>query len=158
MCYICLKLEPIMLKTILNQCFNQEISVDKALQTIVNSFPKQYINRCEYPNDLELLDKVLDVYSLVTLNNELTKNERGVLKYYLKSGYSNRVKDSIKKDFGINSQHLNQINWKLTHKGFLDKHPTNNRSKVISPKLIKLRDTFFKDGVKYYTIVFEKNA
>lgn len=145
-----------MLKSILEKCHNNEITVEKALEMIIKGFPKQYISPYSYENDKEYLDKVLDIYSLIVLDNELTKKERGVLKYYLKSGYSDRVKESIKKDIGITSQHLNQINWKLTNKGFLEKHPTNNRSKVVSPELLELKDTFFKNGVKHYTVIFEK--
>lgn len=146
-----------MLKKILEECYQNKITSEQALDKIIAGFPKQFVSKYRFDNSLEYMDKLLDLYSLVVLDNELTKKERGVLKYYLRSGYSDRVKDSIRKDIGISHQHLNQINWKLTNKGFLNKHPTNNRSKIVSPDLIQLKDTFFKDGIKHYTVIFEKN-
>lgn len=159
------------LAEILKKCYNKEISdreafsmIAEALRTIEESKVSDkkedvYESVYVYTNEKEYLDKVIDVYSLVVLNNDLTKLERGVLKYYLKNGYSDRVKQSIKKDFNVTSQHLNQLNWKLKEKGFLDNHSTNQRSKVVSPELINLRDAFDADGknLNKYLITFEKD-
>lgn len=144
------------LKEILEKCYKQELEPEEALKLIATSFPKQYKTIYEYENDLEYLDIVIDVYGLVKLKNYLTNKQRSVLKYYLKNGYSEETKKAIRLDFKIKKGHLNQLNWGLTKKGFLKSHPTNNRSKIVSEDLIELRDTFLKDGVNLYTIIFNK--
>ena len=68
------------------------------------------------------------------------------------------MKEAIRKDMDITAQHLNQVNFKLTNKGFLEKHPTNNRSKLVSPDLMNLKETFLKNGVKHYTVIFNKDG
>lgn len=145
-----------MLKSILKDCYDQRISAEEALAKINKSFPEHYSTKYTYEDDQELLDVVINVYSLVYLRDSLTQKQKNVLRYYLKSGYSDQVKKAIRLDFNMNKGHLNQINWALTSKGFLEKHPNNYRSKLVSQDLLKLKDTFLKDRVKFYTIIFNK--
>lgn len=136
-------------------CYKKSITSEHAMKLYQQHAPKQYTTNFEYKNDLEFLNIVINIYSLVKLRESLTKKQKDVLRYYLKSGYSDETKNAIRLDFKIKKTHLNQINWALNKKGFLKKHPTNERSKVVSEELIKLRDSFLKDGISMYTVIFQ---
>lgn len=146
------------LKILLKKVYDKELSVEKAGQLLSKGFSKIYSTSYKIDNNLELLKMVLDLYSTIVLKNTLTKTQKEVLLYYLKNGYSSEVKESIIIDFKIKPNHLNNINWNLTDKGYLVKHPTNKQSKLVSKELLFLRDSFLKGHCNFFSIKFEKES
>ena len=103
---------------------------------------KWFVHNLEYTTDIDLLDKVITIYSFVEYKKTLTLQERNTLRYYLNFGYSSQVKDSIIEGLKINDKHLTQINHHLQKKGYLLRHPTNFKDKVVSQTLLNMRDMF----------------
>ena len=124
------------------------------LDKIINT--KHYFSTYTYTTDIELLNVVINIFSSVVLKNSLTSREKLVLRSYLKNGYSTTTKESIRSDLKISSKNLDQINLNLSVKGFLLKHPTNYRLKVINQELIDLRDSFIGTEKGLYIIGFQK--
>lgn len=123
---------------------------------------KHFLSKFTYSNDIELLNFVIQIYSLAELGEELTPKENVVLRSYLRSGYNATTKRAIMLENKMNAKHLDQINFVLTNKGFLEKHPTNYRMKIVTKKLLELKNRFLaqeKDKKAiFYTIYLEKTV
>lgn len=123
---------------------------------------KHFLSKFTYSNDIELLNFVIQIYSLSELGEELTKTQNLVLRSYLRSGYTSTTKRAIMLENKMDAKHLDQINFVLTKKGFLEKHPTNYRMKVVNNKLIELKTRVLaqeKDKkAVFYTIKLEKKS
>lgn len=102
---------------------------------------KWFVHNLEYTTDIDLLDKIITIYSLVQ-KQVLTEQEKNVLRYYLNFGYSKQVKDSILLGLDINDKHLTQINHHLQRKNYLLRHPTNFKEKVVSDVLLNMKNMF----------------
>ncbi len=115
----------------------------------------------KYSNDIDLLDKVITIFSFVEFRDALTKQQRNVLRYYLNFGYSSMIKDAILSDLKMTDKHLTQVNFHLQKKGYLYRHETNFKEKVVSDTLIKMKEMFLstvKDSSKQavYAVLLEK--
>ena len=128
--------------------------------TFVSELYKHFLSKFTYSNDVELLNLVIHIFSLVELRETLTETQNVILRSYLKSGYNETTKRAIKLEMDMDAKHLDQLNFILTKKGFLEKHPTNYRMKVINKKLIELKNRVLaqeKDKkAVFYTIKLEK--
>lgn len=133
------------------------------------SQPKHFFSRYYYKNDLDLLNTVINLYSIVELGGKLSDMEMIVMRYYLKSGYNEITKKTIMSDSEVfktmtdaekTRKHLNQINHRLEKKGFLERSLRNYREKKVSSKLLELKESFLtadKDKkASFYSIYFEK--
>ncbi len=121
---------------------------------------KVHFNKSFCRNDIELLSKVIRIYSVLKLGDDLDKslekNEERVLVYYLKYGYSKDTKKLIIEDLGIKPTYLNTVNCKLDKKGYLIKDKRNKQKKHLSQGLKKLKESFIDMESQIYFIQFEK--
>lgn len=98
-------------------------------------------------NKVEMIDTVLIIFASTVLNETLSPREMIVLRDYLLNGYSPKTKKALKLTLGITNLNLDQINHKLKKKGFLEPHKTNERQKVLSKKLLDLKNVFIDSNV-----------
>jgi len=116
-----------------------------------------YIVPYKYKNDLDLLNTVINVYSLTALKSSLTPKQQDTLRFYLQFGFTAKTKETIMKDLKITDKHLNQINCQLQKCGYLTRHPTNYRMKYINENLLKLKESFLSKKVDSLVIMFRKD-
>lgn len=128
--------------------------------TFISEIHKHFTTKYTYSNDLELLNLVVNIYSIVELGETLTNKQRVVLRSYLKNGYNDITKRAIMMENNMDAKYIDQVNFILTKKGFLEKHPTNYRMKVVNKRLIELKQRFLnpdKDKkAVFYTIFCDK--
>lgn len=117
-----------------------------------------YFNQAEYSNELDLITKVLRIYSITRLNTKLVKKEEEVLVFYIKYGYSKDTKDLIKEELDMKSTHLNQLNYNLQKKGFLVTDGYNRQKKHLSNSLEQIRKSFLEDKLDTFVIKFKYNG
>ena len=128
---------------------------------------KLHYNKSQYKNDMELLSKVIKIFSIIKLDTSLGEDDEGikeplenneerVLVYYLKHGYSKETKKMVVEDLGIKSTYLNTVNCKLDKKGYLIKDKNNKQKKHLCKGLEKLRESFMKNSANSYIIVFDQ--
>lgn len=126
----------------------------------VSEWHKHFLSKFTYSNEIELLNLVIQIFSLVELGESLTDKQNVVLRNYLRSGYTSTTKRAIMLENKMDVKHLDQINFILTKKGFLEKHPTNYRMKIVSPKLLELKTRVLaqqkEEKAIFYTIFLEK--
>lgn len=119
--------------------------------------PAAYLSNYAYENDIELLDIVMNIFSITVLKENLSYKERTVLREYMINGYSSNTKKAIRLSLLIKETNLNTLNCTLQKKGFLKPHPTNQRLKLLNDDLIKIRDLFLGDaGRKLFVVEFLK--
>jgi hypothetical protein len=115
-----------------------------------------YFNNLVYKNEFELLQKIIRIYSIVMLEDDLENHEERVLVFYFKYGYSPDTKEKIKQSLGITAHYLNTINYHLDNKGYLRKDENNKQKKHLTEGLQKMRDAFLKDGSNFYLLKLVK--
>lgn len=116
-----------------------------------------YFNDLKYKNEMDLLQKIIRIYSIVMLEDNLENHEEKVLMFYFKYGYSTDTKDKIKESLGITAHYLNTINYHLDNKGYLRKDENNKQKKHLSDGLKKLRDAFLENKVDIYVLRIKKD-
>jgi hypothetical protein len=130
--------------------------------TFISEIHKHFTSKYKYTNDLELLNLVVNIYAIVELGETLTNKQRVVLRSYLKNGYNDVSKKAIMLENNMDAKYIDQVNFILTKKGFLEKHPTNYRMKVVNKRLIELKKRFLSQDPDnkaiFYTIFCEKNS
>lgn len=120
-----------------------------------------------YKNEIDLVDKLLSIYSLTKENQEvpagsrfdsfkLRKFERDVLNYYIRYGYSDDTKQMIQEDMGKKSNAITQVDFLLKEKGYLEDLPNNYRMKKLNPYLEDIRKKFILEKRRVYAIHFKK--
>lgn len=117
-----------------------------------------YFNELEYKNEIELLQKIIRIYSIVMLSDDLENHEEKVLMFYFKYGYSTETKQKIRDSLDISPHYLNTINYHLDNKGYLRKDENNKQKKHLSDGLKKLRDAFLEKGVDMYVLKLKKHV
>lgn len=121
--------------------------------------PKEiYFNQLKYKNEMELLRKIIRIYSIVKLNDDLENHEEEVLMFYFKYGYSPETKEKIKDTLEISAHYLNTINYHLDKKGYLKKDEYNKQKKHLTNDLEELKKAFIEKGVEVYAIGIKKNG
>ena len=114
-------------------------------------FPTLIIN---YDNDLELIDKLLSIYSIGT-NTPLQGFARKVLKYYIKYGYGDEAKKYIKEDEQKKDGDVRSADVFLRKNGYLKHGILNQRKSSLSDEMEELRQSFILKGNKIYQLGFK---
>lgn len=118
---------------------------------------KAYNVSFKYSNKVELLDVVMELFSITVLEKELSYREKCVLREYLNTGYNANTKRAIRANLGINVYNLNTLNYTLQKKGFLKPHPNNQRLKLINDELVNLKNVFLEhEGRRMFLVEFVK--
>lgn len=115
-----------------------------------------YFNELRYKNEVELLQKIIRIYSIVMLEDDLENHEEKVLMFYFKYGYSPETKQKIRDSLDITPHYLNTINYHLDNKGYLRKDENNKQKKHLSEGLKKLRDAFLENSIDTYLLRIKK--
>ena len=115
-----------------------------------------YTNYCSYKNEVDLVNKLLTIYSIVKKNNDLRNFEREVLNYYIRKGYSTGTKNQIKKELGKKARNLNQTNYHLKRKGYLKQSSKNQKDKKLNKELEEIRKLFIEGKTRVYVIGFKQ--
>lgn len=118
--------------------------------------PQFYTNYCSYKNEVDLVNKLLSIYSIVKKNGDLRDFERKVLNYYIRKGYSTETKDQIRKELGLKQRNLNQTNYHLTNKGYLKQSTKNQKNKSLNKELQEIRDLFVAGKTRAYVVGFKQ--
>lgn len=111
-------------------------------------------------NDLEVIDKVLSIYSIVK-NKKLRPFERLVMKYYIKYGYGEVAKEYLIEDANRRMSDLKTADYLLRDKGFLVKNISNEHLSKLSEDMEVIRKHFVEGTSSVYLVSFKdikKNA
>jgi hypothetical protein len=111
--------------------------------------------RNRYKNEIDLIDKILKVYS-ITQDRPLRNFERLILIYYIRSGYNKETKEFIKEDTGKKDGDIRVADVHLREKGYLSKHPKNLRLSNLSPDMNSIRESFIINKKEMYVLLFQK--
>lgn len=120
---------------------------------------KLYFNTMTYKNDIDLIDKLISIYSIIKTKDpkkRILPFEKEVLIFYIIFGFTKEAKEAIKKDKKKNENQINTTNSNLRKKGYLFKDDKNLTKGYVVKDLLKLIETFKNDPEKYYTIKFVK--
>jgi hypothetical protein len=118
-----------------------------------------YWNELRYKNEMDMLKKIIRIYSIVMLEDDLENHEETVLMFYFKYGYSPETKEKIRESLDISPHYLNTINYHLDQKGYLKKDEKNKQKKHLADGLQKLKSSFLDNKGEYYLIkVKRKNS
>lgn len=115
-----------------------------------------YTNYCQYKNEVDLVNKLLSIYSIVKKDGDLRDFEKKVLNYYIRKGYSSKTKDQIRNELGLKQRNLNQTNYHLTNKGYLRQSTRNQKNKSLNKELQEIRNLFVEGKTKAYVIGFKQ--
>lgn len=105
-------------------------------------------------SDLEIIDKVLTIYSVVK-DRKLRPFERLVLKYYIKYGYTDEAKEYLKEDANRKSTDIKTTDFLLREKGFLIKSSTNEHLSKLSDDMEVIRKHFVLGTSSVYLVSFK---
>lgn len=107
----------------------------------------------DFESDLEIIDRVLTIYSSVK-GIRLRAFERQLMTYYLKYGCNEKAQEHIKADTGKTENHIKVVNYNLRDIGLLE--TTNNKHKnKLSSDMENLRKHFVEGDTKIYLVSFE---
>jgi len=109
-----------------------------------------------YGSDLELIEKLLSIYSVVKDIN-LRVFEKTILKYYIKYGYSLDIRDMIVEDTGKTLGMVKVTETELRRKGLLKKGSNNERKSELSNEMESLRNSFIKNKNNTLGMVFKND-
>lgn len=121
---------------------------------------KLYGMKVSYTDELDLMQKVLNLYSKVinisSTENFLRPRHVSVLAFYLLKGYTNETKKLVLDSLEISVANLNQINAELTKKGFLIRGHSNYSEKFLSKGLESLKEYFMnREFNKLFMVSFK---
>lgn len=105
-------------------------------------------------NDLEVIDKVLTIYSVVK-DIKLRPFERLVLKYYIKYGYTEEAKEYIIEDANKKRTDIKAVDFLLREKNFLIHLTTNNHDSRLSEDMEIIRKHFVLGSSNVYLVSFK---
>lgn len=111
--------------------------------------------RSKYRNEIDLIDKILKVYS-ISQDNPLRNFERLILIYYIRSGYSKETKEFIKEDTGKKDGDIRVADVHLRDKGYIVTSDNNMRMSKLSKDMESVRDSFIKNKKEIYVLAFKK--
>lgn len=120
-----------------------------------------------FKNEVDLVNKILSIYSLTKENDlpakgskfdsfKLRKFEKDVLNYYIRYGYADETKKMIEEDMGKKPNAITQVDFLLKEKGYLEDLPNNYRMKKLNDSLEQIRKQFILDKRKIYALHFKK--
>lgn len=117
-----------------------------------------YADWCVYKNEIDFVDKILSIYSIVKMdnNNQLRKFEKDVLSYYIRFGYSTETKKRIKRELSKSKETITQATFYLSKKGYLIPSKTNMSQKKLNADLDRLRKGFMDGQKKILALGFKR--
>lgn len=114
----------------------------------------------KYKNDIDLVDKIISIYSInKTLKGKpvrILPYEKSILIYYLIYGFNKEAKETIMKDLGKTENQINTTNTNLRNKGYLFKDRNNRTKGYVSKDLKEMVDIFLNNKNKVLVTQFKK--
>lgn len=108
-----------------------------------------------YSSDNDLYLKMLDIMNIL-LNWEITEDQKKILTFYMRFGYSRRTKELILEETKIKSiDSLNTQNYTMRGKGLLVESKRNKNVSELSEELIKIKD-FIENKSKGFLVEIEE--
>lgn len=117
-------------------------------------------NIAKYKNEIELIDKILSIYTIVKFEHDLRlrEYEKNVLIYYVRKGITEETLANVCEDRGIKTNYLHKINKDLRDKGYLITSETNYRKFHLNSDLEQIRENFINNKFKDYWVKFIPDA
>lgn len=112
------------------------------------------IKNIPYKSDLDKIEKVLNVYSIIK-GIQFREFEKVILKYYLVYGYSKETKRIIQEDLGKKEGNIRVVDTSLREKGFLNKGTSNLRKSRLSDDMEQIREEFIIKKKDVYLLMFK---
>ena len=102
------------------------------------------INGIPYKSDLDKIEKILTIYSIVK-EIKFRDFEKDVLKYYLVYGYNKETQEMIMEDLGKSDINIRVTDTWLRKNGFLNLGVNNKRKSSLSKDMEMMRKDFILD-------------
>lgn len=112
-----------------------------------------------YENSLEFIQKILDVYVVLSNNKEkLLQREKEALAYYIIYGYSQESVKDIETSLsrGVDGNYVRVINNALRRKQYLIKDERIKNKNHLSPDMLKIKEYYVENKGTTFMIQFKK--
>ena len=113
------------------------------------------INGIPYKSDLDKIEKILTIYSIVK-ETKFRDFEKDVLKYYLVYGYNKETQKIIMEDLGKSDVNIRVTDTWLRKNGFLNLGVNNKRKSSLSKDMEMMRKDFILDKKDVYALIFKR--
>ena len=113
------------------------------------------INGLSYKSDLDKIEKILTIYSIVK-EIKFRDFEKDVLKYYLVYGYNKETQEMIMEDLGKSDVNIRVTDTWLRKNGFLNLGVNNKRKSSLSKDMEMMRKDFILDKKDVYALIFKR--
>lgn len=113
------------------------------------------INGIPYKSDLDKIEKILTIYSIVK-EIKFRDFEKDVLKYYLVYGYNKETQEMITEDLGKSDVNIRVTDTWLRKNGFLNLGVNNKRKSSLSKDMEMMRKDFILDKKDVYALIFKR--
>lgn len=113
------------------------------------------INGIPYKSDLDKIEKILTIYSIVK-EIKFRDFEKDVLKYYLVYGYNKETQEMIMEDLGKSDVNIRVTDTWLRKNGFLNLGVNNKRKSSLSKDMEIMRKDFILDKKDVYALIFKR--
>ena len=113
------------------------------------------INGISYKSDLDKIEKILTIYSIVK-EIKFRDFEKDVLKYYLVYGYNKETQEMIMEDLGKSDVNIRVTDTWLRKNGFLNLGVNNKRKSSLSKDMEMMRKDFILDKKDVYVLIFKR--
>ena len=113
------------------------------------------INGISYKSDLDNIEKILTIYSIVK-EIKFRDFEKDVLKYYLVYGYNKETQEMIMEDLGKSDVNIRVTDTWLRKNGFLNLGVNNKRKSSLSKDMEMMRKDFILDKKDVYALIFKR--
>ena len=113
------------------------------------------INGISYKSDLDKIEKILTIYSIVK-EIKFRDFEKDVLKYYLAYGYNKETQEMIMEDLGKSDVNIRVTDTWLRKNGFLNLGVNNKRKSSLSKDMEMMRKDFILDKKDVYALIFKR--
>lgn len=107
----------------------------------------------DFGSDLEIIDRVLTIYSAIK-DIKLRAFERQVMTYYLKYGCNKDAHEHIRTDTGKTDSYIKVVNSNLRDLGLLEVMVNKHKNRL-SSDMENLRKHFVEGNTKIYLVSFE---
>ena len=113
------------------------------------------INGIPYKSDLDKIEKILTIYSIVK-EIKFRDFEKDVLMYYLVYGYNKETQEMIMEDLGKSDVNIRVTDTWLRKNGFLNLGVNNKRKSSLSKDMEMMRKDFILDKKDVYALIFKR--
>ena len=115
-----------------------------------------YFNYCDYKNEIDLVDKVLSIFSIIKKSNDLRKFERDVLNFYIRKGISDDTKKMVRDELEMTANNLTQANYYLRKKGYIVKDSKNFNKDKLCKELQSIRNSIILNKKRVFAVGFQQ--